>query len=461
MSLKRVRGKGVPAEADYPRVLILGPHFDLVTGSGITLANLFRGWPAERLAVASSYRSEMNPAPCGQEYLLGQAERQWIKPLRFARRFGRPQPEQFVTANALQDPGRMSPAGGAFRRYSRSAAKAVFHAGVRALGSDDYFRRLSPSEALLDWSQAFKPDLIYTFLGGLPMIRLTLELADRLKSPIALHIMDDWPQSIYRHGLLGWRLRAQNDRSLRAIVDRAAARLAISDAMANEYSKRYGRDWAVFHNPTDLERWSKVRRNSWGIGDEFKLVYSGRIGPGTEASLLDVSQAVALLRSEGRNVRLDVHSWYFDQTDDGRFSGFDGVAVHGAIPDADMPAVLAQADTLVLPFDFHGDAARLFRLSFPTKAPGYMASGTPVLVYAPPGHAVAEEASDSGWGYVVSEAGVSAVVGAIRRLMDDETLRQELGQKAIQEAEERYDSDSVRARFAATLNRAACSRRTL
>lgn len=39
------------SHADYPRVLIVGPDFDLITGSGITLTNLFRGWPAARLRI--------------------------------------------------------------------------------------------------------------------------------------------------------------------------------------------------------------------------------------------------------------------------------------------------------------------------------------------------------------------------------------------------------------------------
>ena len=36
---------------DYPRILVVtGNNFNLVTGGGITLTNLFRGWPADRLA---------------------------------------------------------------------------------------------------------------------------------------------------------------------------------------------------------------------------------------------------------------------------------------------------------------------------------------------------------------------------------------------------------------------------
>lgn len=444
--------------ADYPRVLIVGPNFDLVTGSGITLTNLFRGWPAARLAVVSSLACQMDPAPCSSQYLLGQAELRWIRPLRFARSFGHaPGDESWrATPEILRSaPAQSGVASG--RAWLRSIAKAVFHAGVRGLGSDDYLRPLAVSEQLVAWSTTFRPDLIYTHLGSLSMIRLTLQLASALRKPVVVHMMDDWPEVIYRHGLMRRRLRARTDRGLRAIIDLAAARLSISEAMANEYAERYGHDWTVFHNPIDLVRWSKARRTCWDLTDGFQLLYSGRIGPGTESSLLDVSRAVALLRSRGRQVSFDIHSWYFDKTNDRRFADFEGVTTHGAIADSKMPAMLAQADTLVLPFDFHGEAATLFRLSFPTKAPGYMATGTPVLVYAPSTHAVAAEAASHGWGYVVSGPRIETLVQAISRLMDSEALRRELGLRAMKEVEERYDADEVRARLVATLSSVARS----
>jgi len=55
-----------------------------------------------------------------------------------------------------------------------------------------------------------------------------------------------------------------------------------------------------------------------------------------------------------------------------------------------------------------------------------MATGTPVLVYAPRTHAVTADALSHGWGYVVDEQRVSAVAEGISRLMDDETLRSDL-----------------------------------
>ena len=38
----------------YPKVLIIGQVIDKKNGSGITLSNLFKGWPKDKLAVATS-----------------------------------------------------------------------------------------------------------------------------------------------------------------------------------------------------------------------------------------------------------------------------------------------------------------------------------------------------------------------------------------------------------------------
>jgi hypothetical protein len=314
----------------YPRVLILGCNFDLRTGGGITLTNLFAGWPTDRLAVAGFHSCDVNPAPCGHQYLLGRSERRWIQPLQFARVFDNTHHEQPGPGTTPRS-GPPSSMQRAKCQRLRAVAKMVFGTAARCLGSDDYLRPLCLSEQLLCWSTSFRPDLLYTQLASVGMIRLTMELASALDVPIAVHMMDDWPQVIYRHGLLGRQLRSQTDCGLRTIIDGAAARLAISDAMALEYAERYGHEWSVFHNPVDLARWSAAQKYSWRSADEFRLVYSGRIGAGIESSLLDICRAVATLRRKGRRLRFDIYSLHFDITNDPRFAGFQGVALYGAI----------------------------------------------------------------------------------------------------------------------------------
>jgi glycosyltransferase involved in cell wall biosynthesis len=226
--------------------------------------------------------------------------------------------------------------------------------------------------------------------------------------------------------------------------------MAICDAMAEEYTIRYGGEWSYFHNPVEPERW-RVPGLPASPSGEFTLVYSGRIGKGIESSVLDVCKVVARLRSQGRRVRLAIYSVHFERTSDPRFAAFDGVEVHGAIADADMAATLCAADALILPFDFHGDSADYARLSFPTKAPAYEATGVPIVVYAPAKHAVAADASARGWGLVVGEPDLGALEKAIARVMDDGELRDRLSRRALEDVAERHEAGGVRARFAATL----------
>ena len=83
-----------------------------------------------------------------------------------------------------------------------------------------------------------------------------------------------------------------------------------------------------------------------------------------------------------------------------------------------VPHLLAQSDLLLLPYNFDARSARYIRLSLPTKAPAYMISGTPVLVYAPADVATARYATREEWAYVVSEQGQQAVAQGLGHLMD-------------------------------------------
>jgi len=299
-----------------------------------------------------------------------------------------------------------------------------------------------------------RPDLIYALAGSLGMIRLVTQLADELSLPIALHIMDDWPSVIYDHGLLGGHLRSKTERSFRALVARASATLAISQRMADVYRQRYGREWEVFHNPVDIAKWASSRRQDWSRHGAFKLVYAGRVGQGIESSLVEVCRAVEELKRRGLDVQFDIFTPSQSAAASLLLASFDGVAVHDAIEDERMPEALAAADLLVLPFDFFGKAAKFACLSYPTKAPAYMATGVPCLVYAPRDHALTLDAREEGWARVVDTPGAEGLGTAIRELAGSEPLRKELAERAVTTCESLHDARVVRERFRAAIVRA-------
>jgi hypothetical protein len=60
-------------EKFYPKILIIGQSFHKKSGGGITISNLFNGWPKDRLAVASkdNLYSGLDSSICEQYYQLG------------------------------------------------------------------------------------------------------------------------------------------------------------------------------------------------------------------------------------------------------------------------------------------------------------------------------------------------------------------------------------------------------
>jgi len=84
-----------------------------------------------------------------------------------------------------------------------------------------------------------------------------------------------------------------------------------------------------------------------------------------------------------------------------------------------------------------------------------MVTGTPTLVYAPGEHALALDAREKGWAYVVDTPGVEGLVTAISSLMADRPLREALVERAIATCEAEHDARVVRERFRASLARAA------
>jgi glycosyltransferase involved in cell wall biosynthesis len=124
-----------------------------------------------------------------------------------------------------------------------------------------------------------------------------------------------------------------------------------------------------------------------------------------------------------------------------------GVEVKNTIPHHDMPELLSGYDLLLLPLDFDKEGINFARYSMPTKASEYMASGTPILVFADLQTALAKYAASAGWAYIVSEMSSLALREALNLLMSDQALRESLARKAKTMAIQNEDATMVRQKF--------------
>ena len=87
----------------------------------------------------------------------------------------------------------------------------------------------------------------------------------------------------------------------------------------------------------------------------------------------------------------------------------------------------------------------------PTKVPEYMASGTPILVFAHKTTALYKYAKETEWAYTVSDNNINSIAEAIERIYKDELLRKTLNKKAINIVKTNHDANIIRKKFKETL----------
>ena len=312
------------------------------------------------------------------------------------------------------------------------------------------------SRSLQDWIGAFQPEVIYTILGSVGYAELVRAVQKRFQIPVVMHFMDEGATDPVGESLLSSWARRRYGKILRTVLAESAARMAICERMSAAYSERFGLPCDTFMNTVDMEKYPP--REHLERGEVLRLVYTGAVLPySQQQSLLEICRAVADLHEQGVRIRLDIYASFQLFGDSlGRMSHPDCVYLHEAIKDDALYfQTLKQADILVSPVNFDARSIRFIRYSMPTKIPSYLCSGTPILVYGPPGIAQTEYAEKEKWGHLVSRRDPAALKQAIQLLSDSAELREALSRAAVSAARKNHDSAHVRERFRAVFSRAA------
>ena len=432
-------------ETDFPRVLFVTPcAFNRETGGGITFGNLFAGWPKDRLATVHNDPVPVTRDVCEKYFRLTNNEiRRWIsKPGRRISDASGANPSVLTDSTSTH-----------ILRAAKFAKGLVFGNGLPERGVI--------SERLENWIRDFQPDLMYSILGSNGILELVGEIQKSFRLPLAIHMMDDWPSTIYRGGVLSVFQRRAMMRMVSELMQKATSRIAICDLMARVFEKRYGVPFVAYQNAVDLTRWANFVKADMTVGDTLRILYVGSILEFAQRySLVDCCRAVAELSAEGRSVELEIYSPdAADKLIRRELEIHDSITIKGSISDDErFFQTLSDADLLVLPVNFDRRSVSYIRYSMPTKVPAYLASGTPILVYGPMSVAQVEYASREHWGEVVSQQGVQNVKKAILALLGDRERRTQLSIAARRAAQANHDKKAVCTAFQQTLFAARAGR---
>jgi glycosyltransferase involved in cell wall biosynthesis len=421
----------------YPRVLVVAASaLAPASGTGVTLANLFHGFPPDMVAQIHLDAGTPDTALCGHSLRLPNNGSPVEGPLRSVATMlsSRPQPSTAITAAR-------PPADGTHWAKARAWVSAGFDLMPGHL-----------SRATLEWARDFNPDVIYSPLGSIRMLSLVRALADRLAIPIAPHLMDAWPHTLFSDGEVFGLAHRQVRHSLARVAERSPRLLAISRPMADEFSRELGIPSSVFMNCVSEEDFAQASPTC-PSNDQLLFSYVGGLHLDRWRSLLQLAE---VLHQEAGGARLQVHAPEA-HLDDHRaaFANANNVDWGPSLSADQVPAALRRADVLVHVESFAPAAQRFTRLSISTKIPQYMAARRPILAIGPESLASMRHIEDAGAGLVVRTQDRDTLVASVSTLAGDSLLRATLANRGRAYAERHHSQASVSKAFASCLSEVA------
>jgi glycosyltransferase involved in cell wall biosynthesis len=430
-------------EKIYPKILIIGQTFNKSSGGGITISNLFYGWPKDRLAVASNdnLSSDLDISVCEQYYQLGYNGKLHPFPLNLFLPKIKCGSLIYKSDNNTELKKRANAIKGKYKKTYKLLSELLSFLGIYNIL---YKLKITPD--FKEWVTAYNPDIIYSQLSTLELIRFVSDLHKLFGKPVAVHIMDDWPSVINKPELFFSYWENIIDREFRELLDKSSVLMSICESMSEEYKIRYNKEFIPFHNPIDIGNWLPYSKTDWNIKDKFTILYAGRIGRGIKKSIIDLATAINNFSKTNDNIVFEILTNNFPEIEN-LIKLNNHVKWLRPIEYSELPRKFSNADLLILPEDFDSASIEFLKYSIQTKVPEYMISGTPILVYADKRTALAKYAIRDGWAYVVTNNNEMLLEQALKELYSNLSLRKELAERARKIAIQNEDAKIVRENF--------------
>lgn len=429
--------------SSFPRVLVLSPcTFNYTNGGGVTFSNLFSGWDPDRLANLHASDELEDHSVCRNFFRMSEAEIQSALP-------SSPRKPTHTASAGASPPPSANP----LRALLREAKKIVS-------GNSGWPRHFRLSPELDSWLREFRPEIIYTILGPIPFMEAALEIRDKFNAKLVVHHMDDWYPSAYTTGIFSFQ-RRQMLKLFHRLIEQADLRLTIGEAMAEEYQKRFSLPYLPFQNTIDVNAFiASLPKAAEGRG----LLYFGSIHEfAQEQSLVDVAHCFAAQKPGSNSLRMRIVAPAAQLE---RFGAkISKASLLDFVPMKNDPNQfndeIGHATALLLPANFDANSVSFLRYSMPTKLPGYMASGRPILIYGPAELAQTKYAEKYRFAETVDSRQSSQLDAAIKSVMTEEKLRERLVNAAKATAFANHDAKVVRKSFQLKLSSLLPSERAL
>jgi glycosyltransferase involved in cell wall biosynthesis len=428
----------------YPKVLIVNSEpINSLTATGLTMMNLFQNWTAVNIAQIYT-----QPLPCEGKCLF--SRRVTLLDLNLPKNLKEWIFRHTKDAKVCQLNQRVP-----FIEYTNTLKKRpiIFYKNYR--GDINTLLNLFPlklNHDLYEECENFKPDIIYSMLSSIEMMKLVLHLSNRLKVPVVPHFVDDWPSTHSRNFPFAPLFLPIQTWLLRKIIHRSPVILTICNAMSVEYKRRYKKETHSFMNCVDV---SILHRKPPLLDDNkcIRFAYIGGLHLNRWKSLMDIAISLEKIRNEGMNVELVVFAPSIDiNSYSDILNSIPVVKIGGTLPSEKVIESLYQFNVLVHIESFDRQNRLFTKFSISTKIPQYMASGKPILAYGPEEVASCNYIKENDCGLIVGKQNLGLLNDTLKSMILDHQLRNRLGSKGRIIASAKHNAEIEREKLRLLLN---------
>jgi len=333
--------------------------------------------------------------------------------------------------------------------HGHGAGHLLLRTGATAVLSETVYN--FGDGALDEACRLFDPDIILfrPVADHEDFHKVAMRITSSSQAPLALWLMDDWPERLRaedpdRHTLL--------DKDLRWLFNHSSVNFAISEDMARAFGERYGVPFGVIHNGVNPSEWPDRRQSR--NDSKVLLRYAGSLAPDTTRdSIHKVAQVVSELVGQGAPIRFEGQTqkvWH-DRYGD-LFQGLPGVSMRVAKLSVEAYRQwLCDADIILIGYNFDDETRRYLQFSFANKVPESLASGAAVLAYGPEGLQTIDYLSRHKIAKVVSKPGAESLKAGLTELMKNNHMRKALGESGREHAFDKFDLTKQRNKMTTAL----------
>lgn len=265
--------------------------------------------------------------------------------------------------------------------------------------------------------------------------------------PVVLMVHDDWASYAKTST---WVLRYFSDALFRLAARRASHVYAVTPEMKEMIEQKCGVLSEVQMPAADFDFTpgsdSRLRDNT--SSGSLRIVYAGTGTGANEDSLNLLLKLVKgdLLATYGiRNWELHLYVWATTKEATQLGWNHPRVKFQGWVNQEELKRIMVSADILFLPFSFLEEQRVATSQAFPAKASDYLASGTPILILAPPYSTIVKHAKRYAFAAVVEEPSEEKLAEEVAKIWNSDDYRQLLRQNAQQTFLEHHDINKQRA----------------